>query len=240
MRANEFIIEQQADPTGAIFLSDQAVIVGQTHGKPLNLSPETLKKVQDIAKEHGAWSEGNRSDEAHTQGQIPASDYKGSWDNDLFAKNVGGYPWEFIYSIMSNVAENRTWDQIGTDPDKTIFNQILDSQARHNFFPGKNYNGQTLLKFLEAISEGQYNFVEMSKQPATKENVNNFLMTGQKLMWPQDWASYPNRAGKVAKAANDQRDRFLADRTKGAYMAGTGHLLQVQKFSGGKQINENK
>ena len=39
----------------AVFLNPNAVIVGQDHGKSLNLSPETLKRVQAIAARHGAW-----------------------------------------------------------------------------------------------------------------------------------------------------------------------------------------
>ena len=63
--------EAGVDPgNGAIFLSDKAVIVGQTHGKPVKLSPEILKKVQAIATKYGAWYEGDGKDALHTKGVI--------------------------------------------------------------------------------------------------------------------------------------------------------------------------
>jgi len=231
----QFIAEAQ-QYKGAIFLNDRTAIVGQAHNQTPELSPETLKRVQDIATKYGAYSEGNGADEPYTKA-IGITNYRGSWD-DLFAGSISGYPWQFIYSIMANVNDNRTWDQIGEDPNKTIFNQILASQQNHNFFTGKRYDGQTLLKFLEAISEGNNDFVEMAKLPATKKNVYEFLKKGESLMFPSNWQSYPYKAGRVAKAANDARDEFLAKRTQGAYFVGDGHLLNISKLVG-KTIEEN-
>ena len=231
----QFIAEAQ-QYKGAIFLNDRTAIVGQAHKQTPELSPETLKRVQDIATKYGAYSEGNGADEPYTKA-IGITNYRGSWD-DLFAGSISGYPWQFIYSIMANVNDNRTWDQIGEDPNKTVFNQILASQQNHNFFPGKRYDGQTLLKFLEEISEGNNNFVEMAKLPATKKNVYEFLKKGESLMFPSNWQSYPYKAGRVAKAANDARDKFLAKRTQGAYFVGDGHLLNIQTLAN-KKIEEN-
>ena len=231
----QFIAEAQ-QYKGAIFLNDRTAIVGQAHNQTPELSPETLKRVQDIATKYGAYSEGNGADEPYTKA-IGITNYRGSWD-DLFAGSISGYPWQFIYSIMANVNDNRTWDQIGEDPNKTIFNQILASQQNHNFFTGKRYEGQTLLKFLEEISEGNNNFVEMAKLPATKKNVYEFLKKGESLMFPSNWQSYPYKAGRVAKAANDARDEFLAKRTQGAYFVGDGHLLNIQTLAN-KKIEEN-
>jgi len=232
----QFIAEAQ-QYKGAIFLNDRTAIVGQAHKQTPELSPETLKRVQDIATKYGAYSEGNGADEPYTKA-IGITNYRGSWD-DLFAKTVSGYPWQFIYSIMANVNDNRTWDQIGEDPKKTIFDQILASQRNHNFFRGKTYDAQTLEKFLEAISDGTVNFVEFAKKfPATKKNVLKFLKTGESLMWPSNWQSYPNNAGKVAQQSNNLRDEFLAKQTQGAYFVGDGHLPNISKLTG-KKIEEN-
>jgi len=213
---------------GAIFLSPTAVVVGQAHGQPLQLSPQTLQKVQQIANQYGAWSEGNRGDERFTQGQI--NSYKGSWD-DLFAQSVSDVPYPFLYTMMSNVKENNTLQKIGAEPRLSIFSHLLSKQQAYSFFPNKKFSAETLQKFFEAISQGKYNFVQMAKQPATSLNIQNFISIGEKLMWPANWQSYPNNAGKVAKQATDARDKWLAQQTKGAFIVGSGHLLQVSKLT---------
>ena len=141
---------EESSGTGAIFLSPTAVIVGQQHGKPLQLSPEILQKVQQIANQYGAWSEGNRSDEQFTQGQI--DNYKGSWDEDLFPRTVKGVLYPFLYTMMANVKENRTLEKIGADPNLSIFDQLLKKQQEYSFFPDRKFGAETLKKFLEAIS----------------------------------------------------------------------------------------
>jgi hypothetical protein len=78
----------------------------------------------------------------------------------------------------------------------------------------------------------------MSQAPATEQNVRKFFTQGERLMWPDNWAEYPNRAGRVAKAVNDLRDKFLATRKKGVYVAGSDHLLAVREFLD-QSLNEN-
>ena len=57
-------------------------------------------------------------------------------------------------------------------------------------------------------------------------------------MFPDNWEEYPYRAGRVAKSVNDLRDKFLATRKKGVYVAGSDHLEAVQQFLD-QSINEN-
>ena len=103
MRANEFLRQGAAKSKlseSAVFLNPNTVIVGQEHGKPLSLSPETLKKVQSIAAKHGAWYEGNGADRALTRGQI--DQYKGSWDDEV-AKNASPNDPKWLYVLFSHV-----------------------------------------------------------------------------------------------------------------------------------------
>ena len=212
-----------------LFLGPDAVIVGQEHGKPLKLSDEEQQKIKDIADKYGAWYEGNGMDQKHTKGII--DDYKGSWDDDLLSPSIKGYPSPFLYVLFSNIKENDTVDgKIGFDPKSTIFDRILDTQPSTNYFPDRKFDAETLQKFLKSVSEDQYDFVKMSQAPATEKNVRKFFTQGEKLMFPDNWEEYPYRAGRVAKSVNDLRDKFLATRKKGVYVAGSDHLKAVRKF----------
>jgi hypothetical protein len=219
-------------PTGVIFNGNTAY-VGQTHGKSIKLSDNLKKRIQDMADSYGAWYEGNGADRAHTKDLI--SKWQGSWD-DLAAASIKGYPPEFLYVLFANVDANDTIGRVGTDPNETIFNQILKNQESGKFFPDRSYDAATLRKFLGMVSQEGYDFNEMAQQPATAANVKRFFKTGEQLMWPSNWAEYPNPAGKVAKKANDHRDKWLATRKSGVYVMGSGHLLNVAKLGGFKLI----
>ena len=228
-------------PTGVIFKGNVAY-VGQTHGKPIELSDDLKGKIQDMASKHGAWYEGNGADRAYTKDLITT--WEGSWD-DVAAKSIKGYPPEFLYVLFSNVDANNTLKRIGSNPKSTIFDQILKNQNSGKFFPDRNYDAKTLDRFLVMISQEGYDFREMAKKTATAENVRRFIKTGEQLMWPGDWESYPNPAGKVAKKANDYRDDWLVNRKSGVYVMGAGHLLSIAKkggfkLTGGERINDVK
>ena len=213
----------------AIFLNPNTVIVGQQHGQPLELPPKTLKKVQAIAAKHGAWYEGNGTDRSYTKGQIDR--YVGSWDDEV-AKTANSNDPKWLYVLFANVDENNRVQRVGVDPNDTIFNRLLDT-AKDNSFQGIGYTSQALQKFLQMASEGKYDFLKMSQQPATQKNLTRFLKAGEALMWPSNWEQYPNKAGKIAKAATvDVRDQYLATRKAGVYVTGSGHLKAVQNITG--------
>jgi hypothetical protein len=133
--------------------------------------------------------------------------------------------------LFSNIKENDTIEgKIGFDTDSTIFDRILDTQPSTNYFVDRKFDADTLQKFFKSVSEGPYDFVEMSQLPATEKNVRKFFTLGEKLMFPKNWEEYPYRAGRVAKSVNDLRDKFLATRKKGVYVAGSDHLKAVQQF----------
>lgn len=223
MRLREIIKES------AVFLSPNAVVVGQAHGQPLDLSPETLKKVQAIAAKHGAYYEGNGADVARTRGVIDR--YVGSWDDEV-AKTASPNDPKWIYVLFSNVDDNNRVQRVGVDPNQTIFKRLM-ATAQDNSYQGMGFTPQALRQFLQMASQGQYDFVAMSKQPATEQNLTKFLKTGEALMWPSNWQQYPNRAGKIAKAATvDARDQYLATRKAGVYVVGIGHLPAVQNLTG--------
>jgi hypothetical protein len=219
----------------AVFLNPTTVIVGQAHGQPLELSPNTLKQIQAIAAKHGAWYEGNGTDRGYTKGQIDR--YVGSWDDEV-AKIANSNDPKWLYVLFANVDANNRVQRVGVDPKDTIFNRLL-ATAKDNSFQGIGYTPQALQKFLQMASEGQYDFVKMSQQPATQENLTRFLKAGEALMWPSNWEQYPNKAGKIAKAATvDVRDQYLATRKAGVYVTGSGHLKAVQNITGKQGVAE--
>ena len=125
----ESVRENSSKNSNVIFLNDTAAVVGQEHGRPLKLSAEDKQRIQDIAREHGAWYEGNGMDQEFTKGVI--DDYRGSWDDDLLSPAVEGYPAAFLYVLFSNIKENDTVKgKIGSDPDSTIFDRILEYESK--------------------------------------------------------------------------------------------------------------
>jgi hypothetical protein len=144
----------------AIFLNPNTVIVGQQHGQPLELSPETLKKVQAIAAQHGAWYEGNGADRAYTRGVIDR--YVGSFDDEV-AKTASPNDPKWIYVLFANVDANNRIQRVGVDPKDTIFNRLMVT-AQDNSFQGMGFTASALEKFLSLASEGKYDFVKMSQR----------------------------------------------------------------------------
>lgn len=71
------------------------IFVGQVHGKSVAIPPE----VKVAIDKYGAWYEGDGGD------KMPMVKYKGSWD-DALAKDVHGYPKEFLFVIFTNTAVN--------------------------------------------------------------------------------------------------------------------------------------
>lgn len=239
----QFIREQKESvaPQGVIFKGDNVAYVGDEHGVPIKLNDELLAKVKSIGNRYGYWYEGSGGG-VDTNAKIfgGRKSYQGSWDDD-FRKEVKNYPYQFIYTLFANTKVNGQKQSI-TDPKLSIFNSILKNQKKFSYFKDREFGAKELNEFLRKSSESDTNFLEMSKKPATKENVNVFIDKGEELSWPKNWEEYPNNAGKIAKEANDARDKYLLSRTEGVYFAGAGHLKSLidmdktLKLIGGEEI----
>lgn len=239
----QYIREQKesAAPQGVIFKGNKVAFVGEEHGTPIKLSSDIMQRVQDIGKKYGYWYEGSGGGADNNKKNFgDRSNYEGSWD-DEFREDVDGYPIEFIYTLFSNPEVNGQKENL-IDPKLSIFDSILKNQKKFSFFKDREYSSAQLKEFLTKASESDTNFMELSRQPATKENAASFIDKGDKLMWPKNWEKYPNNSGKLAKKANDMRDKFLLSRTEGVYFAGSGHLKNLitldssLKMIGGEKI----
>ena len=234
----QFLYEQKQSeaPYGVIFDGDKA-IVGKAHQKPLILSDELIKRIKNIGDKYGYWYEGGGGD-VESSSPLPTDkkDYKGSFDEE-FENSISGTPPEFYYVMFANVTVNHNIRRL-TNSDVSIFDSILQGYTENNkkwhlyYLRHVAPKADTLKKFFEMISDEKYDFLEMSKIKATKENATEFLRTGEKRMWPSsNWAEYPYNAGKVAQKANKKRDEYLIDQKNGVYVVGSGHLVDLIKLN---------
>lgn len=232
----QYLREQKESeaPQGVIFKGDKVAFVGKHHGKPIKLGNQILDKITSIGDQYGYWYEGNGGDVSSSR-PLPSDkkDYEGSWDDEM-RKSIKGYPSDFLYVLFANPEVNNQKDWM-TNPSMTIFDSLMKNNKRM-YFKDRAFDSDTAIKFLRDCSQKDTDFLEMSKQMATKENVAKFIDTGDKLMWPDNWDEYPNNAGKVAHRANQIRDKFLFSRESGVYVTGAGHLKDVVKLSDSLKI----
>lgn len=207
-----------------LFDGDNKAYIGVEHGKRPSISAQDMNRIQAIAKRHGAWFEGSGGD-AKAVG-LGTNEFKGSWDDKL-QQRVAGYPPEFLYTIFTNTEANKQAETL-TKPGTTIFNSIVKAQDKISYLKERRFTSETLANFLRMASENDIDLLKMSQKEATPENVGQFLKTGEGLMWPDNWERYPNRAGKLAKKVNDQRQEFLAEQPAGVYVVGSDHLQELK------------
>lgn len=243
----QYLEEQKSNkaPRGVIF-NNNSVYVGKSHKNPLILSNDLTKKIIEIGNKYGYWYEGRGAD-VPTSSPLPTNikKYKGSFDED-FENSIKGTPPEFYFVMFSNVDVNNAVNRL-TNSKLSIFDSIIngyteDNQRRYLYYmTQRSPNSNTLTKFLKMISDDNYDFLEMSKMKATKENSKKFLKTGEKIMWPaKNWQEYPYKAGKIAQIANDRRDQYLIDRKQGVYVVGSGHLLGMIKLDKSLKLIDGK
>ena len=120
---------------------------------------------------------------------------------------------------------------------KDIF-YLLSREVNNLTQPGLNLGAIDLKKFLEEMSEKGINFINLSKQPATQENLQSFINKGEQLTWPSNWQEYPNKAGKLARRETILRDQWLIkEAPSGLYFIGSGHLKDIAKMANKKIID---
>jgi len=230
-------------PYGIMFFGDNKVLVGDNHKDPIELSKDLQDKIINVGKQYGYYGEGSgiSNNPAVKKSKIykalvkAKAGNKGSWDDLIKPPNKS----DFLYSLFSNVKENRRLKKLlaATQEGDTIYSVL--QRTKNDFAATKGTNNSDLDKFLKDAS-GTYNFVKLSKQPATKENLNDFLNKGENDMWPSNWQEYPNPSGKVAKNANNFRDEWIIKSGPGVYFIGNGHLKDIEKMKGGKIIGGEK
>lgn len=219
-----------------LFSGNKKAYVGVEHGKKLSIPSKDAEKVKAIVREHGAWVEGSGGD-SEVAG-IDRKDINGSWD-DEFQKTIKGYPPEFLYTVFTNTEVNKQENNL-TKPGMTILEAINKAQDKVGYFKDRKFTAQTIQKFLVAASEDDTDLLDMAQEKATKENVKDFLMAGEDLMWPDNWDEYPNKAGKLAKKVNDQRQEFLVKQSSGVFFVGSDHIKDLKKKLSKKTVVSKK
>ena len=244
---------KQEIPYGIIKFNDDKILVGDMHQTPLELPDEWVKEIVKVANSKGYYGEGIglKHNEAVTKSNFfklldPKMEID-SWDKKLIES--GEVPKDkeyiFLYALFSNPKENHRLEKLldNVDEGNTIFDVLLKTIPDWSADMGKfNLGERELTKFLEEISEGNHNFIEMSKQDATEENLSNFLNVGEQLQWPSTeknpnlWQQYPYKAGKFARIATTIRDQFLINAGPGVYFVGAGHLKDIVEMTEGKEL----
>lgn len=186
--------------------------VGQEHGVPITL-PSNIKSA---ANKYGAFYEGTGGD------KLPGVSYKGSWD-DAAAKNVKGYPPEFLFTIFTNTDVNKQKEALPSNT--TIFDSLLKNQNKFGYFKDRQFDSATLANFLQSMGP---EFLQEAQRPASKENVSAFLDRGEKLMWEAD----DTPARQMANKANESRQRWLLSQPQGVYFVGSDHLKELKRLQG--------
>jgi len=184
------------------------MFIGQVHGKGVAVPPEAKAAID----KYGAWYD------------------QGSWD-DALAKDVKGYPKEFLFVIFTNTAVNEQ-KEILPGPG-TIFDRLLKTQGQYGYFKSRKFDADTLTAFLKEMG-GAY--LKDSKAEATKENVAAFISSGEKDMWES--GSTP--AKKMADKANKHRDMWLLSQPRGVYFVGSDHLKDLKSLQAGKSSGVEK
>lgn len=232
-----------SNPFGVIFDGDRKAYVGSPHGRPIPLTADVKRRVMALASKVGVWFEGDGGDiEPNKPLFGREEDYKGSWDDQL-ASSIKGYPPEFLSGLFSNVDENGAKQRF-LNPNASIFDSILERQAGFRYFKDRRFEANDLRAFLRAGSEPGKDFLVMAQKPATKANLSAFFDAGERLMWPRNWQSYPNKFGKLAKKFEDARNKHLLAQPAGVFVVGAGHLLELLKHDrtlkmvGGSRVGE--
>ena len=190
------------------------IFVGQVHGKNVEIPPE----VKAAIDKYGAWYEGDGGD------KVPGVKYKGSWD-DALAKDVHGYPKNFLFVIFTNTAVNKQKEML--PGHGTIFDRLLKTQGQYGYFKSRKFDADTLTAFLKEMG---VTYLKNSKAEATRANVAAFIGRGEKDMWES--GSTPAR--KMADKANKYRDTWLLSQPKGVYFVGSDHLRDLKLLHTGK------
>lgn len=240
-------------PYGVIKFGEGKWLVGDMHQMPLELPDSLTDDIVKVANQHGYYGEGIglEHNEAITKSnfyhRLDPKKHMGSWDEMLV---YGGEIPEdkeylFLYSLFSNPEENSRLEKLlefANDGD-TIFDVLLKTIPYWSAEMGHFDLGESeLKKFLVEISEGKYDFLEMSKEDANAESLSDFLDIGEKLQWPETdedpnlWQKYPYKAGKVAREATAIRDRFLINAGPGVYFVGAGHLKDIVQMPEGEGL----
>ena len=216
IRLIDLLKESQA-PQGVLFLSRNKVLVGDNHYDSVELSKDLFDAILTIGLKYGYYGEGigiehNRgvmSSDIYKALKASGAVYNGSWDTKIEIPKSERY--SYLATLFSNPTENHRVQTLlsKAKEGETIFNLLARTFDDYTE-PGLGLTATDLKRFLEEISEKGVDFIQLSKQPATAENLQSFIDIGEELMWPSNWEEYPNKAGKMARrTANTQSCLYM-------------------------------
>jgi hypothetical protein len=238
-------ISNSKAPYGVLVLDTDKILVGDNHMDPMPLSKDLQDTILNVAKQYGYYGEGigikynkavSRSD-IYTALKNSEARHMGSWDDKIEIPDTEKYT--YVATLFDNPTENDTVEKImntvkGKD---TIFNVLVKTFDLWGQ-PGIGLTAADLKRFLNEMSEKGIDFYKWAQKTITQPELQSFIDAGDKLMWPDNWQEYPNKAGKLARRGTLIRDNWLIQKApKGIYFIGDGHLLDISKMTGKKVID---
>jgi len=227
-------------PYGVLFLDPNKILVGDNHTDPMPLSKDLQDTILKVAIKYGYYGEGigieynkgvTRS-EIYSSLKNSGARYLGSWDDKIEIPSSEKYA--YIATLFSNPYENDTVEKIMNQVDggETIFDTLVKTFDLWGQ-PGLGLTAADLKRFLQEMSEKGIDFYDWSQKIISHAELQSFIDAGDKLMWPDNWQEYPNKAGKLARRETIIRDNWLIQKApKGVYFIGAGHLLDIAKMTG--------
>lgn len=232
LKNNKLFDKTKFAPQGVIFISQRKAFIGMRHGILPLISKDLIDKLLPIS-ELGLYYEGPSGGTDQNIMEPLLGKYKDSFDS-MSVESLTIHPPEFLYALFSNNPPESISSYI-TNPELTLYEAML--KAGYNISSMKRIppTQTTIDIFLKSISNPskKIDFLDIAKKTmATSKNAVKFIKLGNSEMWPSNWSSYPNPAGKVAKKANDFRDNWLTNKSPdGLYTIGSGHLFAISKIA---------
>lgn len=228
--------KKSSAPYGVLFLNDEkTAFVGVRHAHSSYVSNELKEKVNAIAKKYGKYWEGDGGDIKPLSKDWGDKDtYDEGWD-DMFVKTFKKVEPYHLIVLFGN--GNPEQFKNLTNPKLTIFDNLIKHPKLASYLGDMPFSEKILTTFLKTCSEPKkhIDLLAMSKVPATRKNVEKFIKTGMNLAFPPGkWLEYPNRASKLGKKLDIERNKFIMKKN-GVFFAGAGHLDEIEKLA--KQQN---
>ena len=200
------------------------IIVGVEHGKAPTLPSGMQQSIRDISKAAGAYYEGNGDDRAPVSEAMGGIEYKGSWD-DLMAPPTNRS--DFLYTMFSN-PEPQTARMVSSLAGRGSIRDALVQNPEIIAHPSisRDMKPEDVDTFLQ-----QAQMADAANRPSTPDNLTQFLRSGAEAMWPDNWQSFPNPAGKIAERASMHRLRGITDRGEGVFFVGSDNIPLLQRLA---------
>lgn len=225
----QYIKESEETPYGVLFLKnkegeDTHAIVGTPHHDSPEMPDHVMERINKIRKKHGIYYEGDGGDVKYHEHLFgPKKSYSGTWQGTPINREN---PPDWIHTpLFSNHKENNAVERIMAHhkPGDTISDTIR--RSGYNLATYETGEGR-----YQPTEEHLHNFFHKlgmsskANKPTTQKSLSNFLNTGEKKIWPNNWLVNKSPGPTIARKMVYARQNNIFDRPGGVFVAGAGHV----------------